>query len=702
MAFTVEREIGGRKLTIETGKIARQAAGAVTVRYGGTVVLVAVSDGEPRAGIDFFPLTVDYREKGYAAGMIFGGRFRKREGAPTEKEILTMRAIDRPVRPLFPEGYHRDILISAIVLSADPENDPDIPAMIGASAALTVSRIPWQGPTGTVRMGFVDGELVLNPTYKQIENTKLDLIVAGRKGSLTMVEAGAEEMPEDTIVEALTLAQSAIDEIVDMELELAEKVGVQKLEVVPPSTDLADGIAAAHMDEIKTAARTPTKFGRKNALREVRDRVIEELVVEHADAENPDSPTKKEVSKAFGAVQEKAFRSIILAGERVDGRRLDEVREISGEVQFLPWVHGSALFTRGETQALATTTLGCPSDEQLIETLKGEFSLRFLLHYNFPSFCVGEVKMPRGPSRREIGHGNLALRALKPVIPPYDDFPYTVRVVSDIMESNGSSSMATVCGGTLCMMDAGVPIKDPVAGVAMGLVTEGDEVRILTDILGDEDHYGDMDFKVAGTQYGVTALQMDIKTTGLATDTLRQALAQAKEARLHVLGEMLKILDRPRPEPPEHAPKIVMIKIDPDKIGKVIGPGGKVIKGIVERTGANINVDDDGTVTISAVDRAAGDAAKAEVERIVESPKIGKIYEGTVRSVRDFGAFIQILPGMDGMVHISEFSHQHIKSIDEVVKVGDDLRVKLVSIDNLGRIRLSRKALLNPDGSEKE
>jgi polyribonucleotide nucleotidyltransferase len=698
LAFTVEREIGGRKLVIETGKIARQAAGAVTVRYGGTVVLAAVSDAEPREGIDFFPLTVDYREKGYAAGMIFGGRFRKREGAPTEKEILTMRAIDRPVRPLFPEGYIRDILISVIVLSADPENDPDIPAMIGASAALTVSRIPWRGPTGTVRMGFVDGELVLNPTYKQIERTKLDLIVAGRKGALTMVEAGADEMSEDTIIEALTLAQKAIDEIVDMELELAEKVGVQKLEVVPPNTDLADGIGAAHMDEIKTAARTPTKFGRKNAIREVRDRVIEELV----DAGNPDSPTKKEVSKAFGAAQEKAFRSLILAGERVDGRRLDEVREISGEVQFLPWVHGSALFTRGETQALVTTTLGCPSDEQLIETLKGEFSLRFLLHYNFPSFCVGEVKMPRGPSRRDIGHGSLALRALKPVIPAYDEFPYTVRIVSDIMESNGSSSMATVCGGTLCMMDAGVPIKDPVAGVAMGLVTEGDEVRILTDILGDEDHYGDMDFKVAGTQYGVTALQMDIKTSGLTTDTLRQALAQAKEARLHVLGEMLKILDRPRAEPPEHAPKIIMIKIDPEKIGKVIGPGGKVIKGIVERTGADINVDDDGTVTISAVDRAAGEAAKREVEGIVETPKIGQIYEGTVRSVRDFGAFVQILPGMDGMVHISEFSHKHIKSIEEVVKVGDDIRVKLISVDNLGRIRLSRKALLNPDGSEKE
>ncbi len=698
MAFSVEREIGGRKLTIETGKIARQAAGAVTVRYGETMVIAAVSDAEPREGINFFPLTVDYREKGYAAGMIFGGRFMKREGRPTDKEILTMRMIDRPVRPLWPDGYTRDILITVIALSADPENDPDIPAMIGASAALNVSRLPWQGPTGTVRMGYVDGELVVNPTHKQMETTKLDLVVSACKGSLAMVEAGAEELSEELILEALSIAQVECDKIVDMQTELAEKVGVEKQSVEAPSTELADNIAGEYLDRIKVAAKTPTKFGRSGAIDAVKKEVVEKLTP----PEPGEGPTAKEVSKAFGEAKARAFREMILAGERADGRRLDEVREITGETQLLPWAHGSALFTRGETQALVTTTLGSTGDEQLIETLKGEYSLRFLLHYNFPSFCVGEVKMPRGPSRREIGHGHLALRALKPVLPSFDDFPYTIRIVSDIMESNGSSSMATVCGGTLCMMDSGVPLKGPVAGVAMGLVSDGENVRILTDILGDEDHYGDMDFKVAGTKDGVTALQMDIKVAGLGSEILKKALAQAKEARLHVLGEMLKILEKPREAPPDHAPKIIIIKIDPDKIGKVIGPGGKTIKGLVERTGAQINVEDDGTVVIAAVDRAGGEAAKAEIEAITATPKVGQIYEGTVRSVRDFGAFVEVLPGQDGMVHISEFSHKHVKSIHDVVKVGDRLRVKLVNVDNMGRIRLSRKALLDPDGKEKE
>ncbi|MHC5053681.1 MAG: polyribonucleotide nucleotidyltransferase [Planctomycetota bacterium] len=698
MAFSVEREIGGRKLTIETGKIARQAAGSVLVTYGETVILAAVSDSKPREGIGFFPMTVDYREKGYAAGMIFGGRFRKREGPPNEKEILTMRMIDRPVRPLWPDGYMRDILISVIVLSADPENDPDIPGMVGASAALAVSKLPWQGPTGSVRVGQVDGELVINPTHKHREESKLDLVVSARKGALVMVEAGADELPENVVIEALVKAQAATDEIVDMINELVEKVGVEKQVFESPSTELADKLAAEYLERVKEAARTPTKFGRRDAINVVKEEVVEK----HAAPEGAEGPTAKDVSEAFGEVKARAVREIILAGERIDGRRHDEVRPITGEVQLLPWVHGSALFTRGETQALATTTLGSTGDEQLIETLKGEFSLRFLLHYNFPSFCVGEVKMPRGPSRREIGHGNLALRALRPVLPAFDDFPYTIRVVSDIMESNGSSSMATVCGGTLCMMDSGVPIKDPVAGVAMGLVKDGENVRVLTDIICDEDHYGDMDFKVAGTQYGVTALQMDIKTSGIDAEVLRRALAQAREGRVHILGEMLKILDRPRQSPPDHAPKIIIMKIDPDKIGKVIGPGGKMIKGIVERTGAQVNVEDDGTVVIAAVDRAGGEAARAEIEGITATPKINQIYEGTVRSVRDFGAFVEILPGQDGMVHISEFSHKHVKDINEVVKVGDSLRVKCIKIDDMGRIRLSRKAILNPDGTEKE
>jgi len=698
VAFSVEREIGGRKLKIETGKVAKQASGAVMVTYGETVILAAVSDTAPRPGFDFFPMTVDYRERGYAAGMIFGGRFRKREGAPNEKEILTMRMIDRPVRPLWPDGYMRDILISVVVLSADPDNDPDVPSMIGASAALAVSKLPWQGPTGSVRMGQVDGELVINPTHKQCEESKLDLVVSARKGSLVMVEGGAEELPEDVIVEALVKAQSVTDEIVDMINELVEKVGVEKQTVEPPSTDLIDKLAGEYSERIKEAAKTPTKFGRRDAI----DAVKEEVVEKHSAPEGEEGPTAKEVSKAFGEVKARAIREIILAGERIDGRRHDEVRPISGETELLPWVHGSTLFTRGETQAIVTTTLGSTGDEQLIETLKGEFSLRFLLHYNFPSFCVGEVKMPRGPSRREIGHGNLALRALRPVLPTFEDFPYTIRVVSEITESNGSSSMATVCGGTLCMMDSGVPIKDPVAGVAMGLVKDGENVRVLTDILGDEDHYGDMDFKVAGTQYGVTAVQMDIKCDGIDAEVLKRALAQAREGRVHILGEMLKILDKPRENPPDHAPKIIIMKIDPEKIGKVIGPGGKMIKGIVERTGAQVNVEDDGTVVIAAVDRAGGEAARAEIEGITATPKVDHIYEGVVRSVRDFGAFVEILPGQDGMVHISEFSHKHVKDINDVVKVGDSLRVKCIKIDDMGRIRLSRKAILNPDGTEKE
>jgi polyribonucleotide nucleotidyltransferase len=698
LAYSVEREIGGRKLKIETGKVAKQAAGAVMVTYGETVILAAVSDTKPRPGFDFFPMTVDYRERGYAAGMIFGGRFRKREGAPNEKEILTMRMIDRPVRPLWPDGYMRDILISIVVLSADPDNDPDVVSMIGASAALAVSTLPWQGPTGSVRMGQVDGEIVLMPTNKQLEDSKLDLVVSARKGSLVMVEAGASELSEDVIIEALVKAQAATDEIVDMITELTEKVGVEKQVYVAEPNDLVGKITAEYDERIKEAAKTPTKFGRRDALNVVKDEVVEKC----AAAEGAEGPTAKEVSKAFGVAKANAIRAIILAGERIDGRKLDEVREISGETEFLPWVHGSTLFTRGETQAIVTTTLGSTGDEELRESLKGEFSHRFLLHYNFPSFCVGEVKMPRGPSRRDIGHGNLALRALRPVLPEFDDFPYTIRVVSEITESNGSSSMATVCGGTLCMMDSGVPIKAPVAGIAMGLVKDGDNIRILTDILGDEDHYGDMDFKVAGTKDGITALQMDIKCDGIDAEILKTALAQAHEGKAHILAEMAKILDKPRSSPPDHAPKIIIMKIDPDKIGKVIGPGGKMIKGIQERTGAQVNIEDDGTVVIAAVDRQGGEAARAEVEGITATPKIGHIYEGSVRSVRDFGAFVEILPGQDGMVHISEFSHEHVKDINDVVKVGDTIRVKCVKIDDMGRIRLSRKAILNPDGSEME
>ncbi len=564
MVFEIEREIGGRKLRIETGRMARQACGAVVVQYGGTVILATVVDAPPRENIDFFPLIVDYREKGYAAGLIFGGRFFKREGRPTEKEITTMRAIDRPVRPLWPKSYDNEVLISIIVLSADKENDPDVPAMVGASAALWVSHLPFQGPIATVRVGLLGEEFVLNPTQEQRKESSLDLIVTGKKDGVVMIEGGAKEIPEDKVIDAVEFALPAVQEMVEMQLELAEKVGVVRDEIPPPDKSLSEKLAG-ELERAKEALQTPTKFGRRDALRALKDELKEKL------GAGEDAPSEKEIKHALQELEAKALRSLAVEGKRADGRSHDEVRQISCEVGFLPWTHGSALFTRGETQALVVTTLGTVSDRQYIETLEGESILRFLLHYNFPSFSVGEVKMPRGPSRREIGHGRLALRAMEPVLPPPEEFPYTIRVVSDVLESNGSSSMASVCGATLCLMDSGVPIKDPVAGVAMGLIKEGEEHYILSDILGDEDHYGDMDFKAAGTQHGVTAVQLDVKIPGISTDAMRKTLHQAREARMTILKTMLEVLPRPRAEIPDYAPKIVQLKVPVDKIGRVIG-----------------------------------------------------------------------------------------------------------------------------------
>jgi len=556
----VEREIAGRKLVIETGKLAKQAAGAVVVTYGGTSVLVAVTAQPLRAGLDFFPLTVDYRERGYGAGLIFGGRFMKREGRPTEKEILTCRLTDRSIRPLFPMGYTEDILVQAIVLSSDGENDPDVAAMIGAYASLNVSPLPFSKPLGAVRMGFIDGAAVVNPTTEQLKESKLDLIVAASKDSITMVEAGAKEISEADVIEALARAQDACREIAGAVEELVGKVGVQKLEVAPPDKSAEEALRPLVLEKIKTACQTEGKEPRRLAIRAVRDEAFAGLIK----PEDPAAPDERTMKKAFEKVEAEAMRAVTVAGRRIDGRAYDEVRAIWSEVGVLPpRTHGSAVFTRGETQALVVMTLGTPDDKQLAEGLHGEFSQRFLLHYNFPSFCVGEVKMPRGPGRREIGHGVLARRALEPVLPEEEVFPYTIRLVSEVLESNGSSSMATVCGGTLALMDTGVPISAPVAGIAMGLIKEGGQTIVLSDIIGAEDHFGDMDFKVAGTEQGITALQMDIKIDGVTSEEMKAALDQAKAGRKHILGEMLTTIAAPRENVPDHAPMIIQIRIDP-------------------------------------------------------------------------------------------------------------------------------------------
>lgn len=692
----VERTIGGRRLRIETGKMAKQAAGAAVVSYGDTVVLAAVSDKPVREGMDFFPLTMDYRERGYASGLIFGGRFLKRESRPSEKEILTMRLADRPLRPLWPDGYIRDVLIQAIVLSAEPDVDPDVPAMIASSAALTLSPLPFQGPTGAARVGWVDGKPVLSPTPAQLaEGSELDLVVSGTEEAILMVEAGAQELSEAQMLEALQCGHEAVKEIVAMQKELAATVGVVKDEFVSPENPLAEIIVAEHLDEAKAAARTEGKFARRDALKALREQLVETYARIEPDDES--KPTVAQVKSAFEELKAKAIRTLIKEGTRCDGRSRTEVRPIDIEVSCLPRTHGSALFTRGETQALVTLTMGTSGDEQHVESLRGEFRERFLLHYNFPSFCVGEVKMPRGPGRREIGHGALARRALTPVLPDQETFPYTLRVVSEIMESNGSSSMASVCGGTLAMMDAGVPLKAPVAGIAMGLIVEDGEYHIVTDILGDEDHYGDMDFKVAGTADGITALQMDLKNQGIPVEVMRKALQQALEGRGVVLGKMQEAIAAPRENISQYAPKIEQVQIPMDKIGALIGPGGKNIRELEEKYGVSVDVEKDGRVTIAAPQRDAAEEAKRYVEGLAAVPEVGKTYLGEVVNIKDFGVFFEILPGVDGLCHISELDVEYVSDASKLVKIGDKLEVKLLSIDDLGRLRLSRKAVLDPN-----
>ncbi|HEY1269750.1 MAG TPA: polyribonucleotide nucleotidyltransferase [Candidatus Binatia bacterium] len=690
MVKKIQVDFHGRPLSIEVGRVAKQADGAALVQYGETVVLVtAVAAREARAEADFFPLTVDYQERTFAAGKIPGGFF-KREGRPSEKEILTCRLIDRSIRPLFAGGLRAETQIIATVLSADRENDPDVVAMLGASAALEVSDIPFNGPLAGVRIGRVNRQWVMNPTQSQLQESDVDIFLSGSRDAIVMVEGGARIVPEDEILEALFKGHEAIQPLLDYQEEIKRAVGKAKRQVPLVETDknLLQSVEGLARDKILGAIAIGEKLERYKKLDEVKREVIEQAAQQFPERE-------KEIKASFDELKKKYFRhQVVNDRRRIDGRGLKDIRPITCEVEVLPRTHGSALFTRGETQALVVATLGTSSDEQKIDALIGEHYKKFMLHYNFPPFSVGEVKFLRGPSRRDIGHGNLAERALIPVLPPEQDFPYTVRVVSEILESNGSTSMATVCGGSLSLMSAGVPTRAPVAGIAMGLIKEGDQIRVLSDILGDEDHLGDMDFKVAGTSVGVTSLQMDIKIAGVTRDVMRDALYQAKEGRDHILGIMNQTISEPSREMSSHAPRIITLKVRPEKIREIIGPGGKVIRGIVEETGVKIDVEDDGTVMIASNDEAASRRAVEMVQRIAAEPEVGKIYRGTVRKIVDFGAFVEILPGTDGLLHISQLAPERVRRVSDVLSEGDEVMVKVLDIDKQGKIKLSRKEAL--------
>jgi polyribonucleotide nucleotidyltransferase len=693
MIKTVETEVGGRLLTIETGRVARQASGAVMVRYGDTVILVtAVSETNQREGVDFLPLTVNYQEKFYAAGKIPGGFF-KREARPADSETLTSRLIDRPLRPLFPDNYFFETQVIATVLSADPDLHRDTVALVGASAALAISDAPFGGPIAGVRIGRIGGEFIVNPTYEQMQESELGLIVAGTRDAVTMVEAGAREVPEAVMVDAIEFGHREIVRIVEIQEELVRQVGQEKRVVVvqEPSAEeraLEAEIRKAATDGIATVNCTPDKKARQKALNAVKDKMVERF-------DDEEGSKRAFIREVCGSIEKEDMRRLILEKKtRVDGRRFDEVRPITCEVGFLPRTHGSALFTRGETQSVVVTTLGTSQDEQRIDALEGDSKKRFMMHYNFPPYSVGEARFLRGPGRREIGHGALAERSLVEMLPDEGRFPYTVRIVSEITESNGSSSMATVCGGTLSLMDAGVPIATPVSGIAMGMIKDGNDVVILSDILGVEDHLGDMDFKVTGTEKGITALQMDIKIAGVNKQILSEALAQARDGRLHILSKMLEALAEPRADISPHAPRIITVKIHPDKIRDVIGPGGKVIRSIVERTGAKIDIEDDGSVKIASADEAACAEAIKIIEDLTQEAKIGKIYTGTVRKIMDFGAFVEIFPGTDGLVHISQLAEHRVQKVEDILKEGDTVPVKVLEIDRQGKIRLSRKDAL--------
>lgn len=693
MFTKVETEIGGKVISIETGKIAKQASGSIVIRSGETVVLVtAVGASKSRPDIDFLPLTIEYQEKLASVGRIPGNYFRREIGRPSDNEVLTCRIIDRPLRPLFPKGYQSETQVIATVLSADQQTLPDVLALTGASCALSLSNIPFAGPVAGGRIGFIDGTYVLNPTVDELAKSSMDIVVACTRKAIVMVEGKADELSEDEVLSGIFYAFDNLQPLLDIQEELQKSSGKTKREVVTPEINeellaKVKEVAAAGMEKV---FNTSDKLERGDVYDVLKDEVIAAL--------DPEEENRSEISGLLSSYKKSYMRGKIVDEEiRIGGRKYSEVRDINCETEYLPKTHGSALFTRGETQALVSTTLGSERDKQRVETLNGEENRRFMLHYNFPPFCVGEARMLRGPSRRDIGHGTLATRGLEAVLPSEEDFPYSIRVVSEILESNGSSSMASVCGGSMAMMDAGVPIKRPVSGIAMGLIKEGDKVAILSDILGDEDHLGDMDFKVVGTCDGITALQMDIKIDGVDRDIMGTALNQAKDGRLHILNEMEKGIATAREGVADHAPKYLVHKISPDKIRDIIGPGGKIIKELSAEFDAKIEVDDSGLVKMFALSGELADALVEKVKAITAEAEVGAVYKGTVKTIKDFGAFVEILPGTDGLVHISELDHKRVAKVTDVVNEGDEIEVKVLDVDNRGRIRLSRKALLEKE-----
>ena len=689
MEITLKANVGGKELSIETGKVAKQASGSVVVRYGDTTVLVTAVSSHEERNVGFLPLSVEYQEKIYAAGRIPGNYFRREIGRPSEKETLTARLIDRPIRPLFPKKYNFETQVIATVLSMDQENDPDVIAMVGASAALVISDVPFAGPIASVRVARINNELKINPIISEWEEADLNIIVSGSKTGVVMVEGGSNVVSEKEMLEAIFFGHEALKPIIEIQEKLQETVGKPKREFAPPEKDqeLVAKLTAEAEARLREAIVIPDKMERYSAVREVKKSIFEGLGEDYADRGG-------EVSEILGDLKNSISRNMILReGRRIDNRKFDEIRPIACEVGVLSRPHGSALFTRGETQVLGVLTLGSGPDEQRVETLSGEEFRPFMLHYNFPPYSVGEVKRVGSPSRRDIGHGGLSTRAIERILPDKEDFDYTIRLVSEVLESNGSSSMGTVCAGTLALMDGGVPIKAPVSGIAMGLVKEGDTTVILSDILGDEDHFGDMDFKVTGTSEGITALQMDIKIHELSKDIMEKALEQARVGRLHILDKMLEALDHPRQEISPFAPKIIIIKINPDKIREVIGPGGKIIRGLQSETNTRIEIDDEGIVKIAATSAEEGAAAEQAVLEITREPEVGAIYEGKVVKTTDFGAFVQIMPGTDGLVHISQLANHRVNKVTDVVKEGDMLKVKVLEIGRDGKIRLSHKAV---------
>ncbi|MHB8956174.1 MAG: polyribonucleotide nucleotidyltransferase [Pirellulaceae bacterium] len=696
----VEKQIGKHILSMETGQLARQAGAAVVVQYGGTVVLNAVTSGPPRPGIDFFPLMCDYRERFAAAGKFPGG-FLKREGRPSTKETLTSRLIDRPIRPLFPEGYNDEVQCQSMVLSSDRQSDADVLAMNGTAAALLISPLPFLGPIASVRVGRIDGQFLPFPTHEELEESELDLIVSGTQEAVAMIEGFARELPEDVMAEAIVYAHQVIQEILGLQRELAEKVGVEKATFVPPPNDgLCDRLRDRYLDEFKTVKQTEGKHARADAVRALRERIVGE-VIPNPEAEG--AVKLDALDTAWRRLEASVVRELILAGKRPDGRGPQELRNIQCLVDILPRTHGSAVFQRGETQALVTVTLGTARDEQRVDGLADEYSKKFMLDYNFPPFSVGECRPIRGPGRREIGHGALAERSVNPVLPSPDEFPYTIRVISDILESNGSSSMASVCGATLGLMSAGVPISNPVAGISIGLVQESaDKWVLLTDIIGDEDHYGDMDFKISGTQNGITGIQLDLKVSGIRQEIIRATMVQSREARIEILRTMLSTISRPKDNISPWAPRLIRTKIEPDKIGALIGPGGKNIRMIQETTGTVIEVDDDGTVTVAGNSQEFVEQALAQIEACTATVQIGKIYTGRVTSIKDFGAFVEILPGRDGLCHISELSDGYVSSVADVCSEGDEMKVVVIGVDDHDRVKLSRRRALEELGLKDE